>query len=175
MIVITLCRSLLVAGLATLFVGTGFAQSESIHMKQLDIWTVVNYLPTRLPFAKESVEKSLNVVLIAKATGNDVFTFFEGGPVPLADSRRLEKIDLRIRREQPHPGFLMLSVAGSCIPREEVLDRYKGLSITSVPRGRSPDEQTYWSREDAWGWIRFGFAERNPDCLSSVVFDPKMS
>ncbi len=142
-------------------------------MNKIDIWAVVDYLPTRLPFTKESIANALNVVLIEKADSNDYVIFFEGGPIPLAGDRQLEEIDLRIRREQPHPGFLTLSVSGKCIPRKEVLDRYKGLTITSHPRGGSWDEKTYWSKEEAWGRISFGFTERNPDCLRSVVFDPK--
>jgi hypothetical protein len=143
-------------------------------MKSLDLWTVVDYLPTRLPFKKESIEKALGIVLLPKGASGDVFAFFAGGPVLLQGERQIENVDLRVRNEQPHPGFLALSLSGACVSRKEVLERSKGLAISATPRGRSLDEQTYWSKQESWGKLSFGFAERNPDCLRSVVFDPKV-
>ena len=140
-------------------------------MKTLDLWTVVDYLPTRLPFSTDKIESALNVVLTL-VDENDFVRFYEAADVALSHGVLIEKIDVRIQKQQPDPGFVSLKIAGACVPRAEVMSRYDGLAITDVPRGRSPDEQTSWSRREVWGELSFGFAESAPDCLRTIVFDP---
>lgn len=140
-------------------------------VKTLDLWTVIDYLPTRLPFSTDKIESALNVVL-AKARENEYFGFYEASDLALSRGVTLEKLDLRIRKEQPHPGFLVLTIGGACVPRAEVMGRYDGLQLAGVPRGRSLDEETSWSRQESWGKLSFGFSERARDCLRSVVFEP---
>lgn len=140
-------------------------------MKTLDLWTVIDYLPTRLPFSTDKIESALNVVL-AKDSENEYFSFYKAGDLALSNGVVIESIDLRIRKEQPHPGFMVLRLTGTCVAKAEVMRRYEGLKLTEYPRGRSLNEQAHFSRRESWGEISFGFAERARDCLRSVVFSP---
>ncbi len=98
--------------------------------------------------------------------------FYEASDVALSHGVTLEKISVRIQKIQPDPGFVSIKLVGSCVTRAEVMRRYEGLTLSDHPRGRSPDEETSFSRREAWGELTFGFAERAPDCLRTVVFDP---
>ena len=140
-------------------------------MQTLDLWTIIDYLPTRLPFATDKIESALNVVL-TRDSQNAYFTFYAATELALSHGVVIEKIDLRIKKEQPHPGFLVLTLSGTCVPKSEVLGRYQGLELTGVPRGRSPDEEASYSRREPWGKLSFGFAEHTPGCLRTVVFNP---
>lgn len=162
---------LLLASLLTGAPAASRTPQGTSRMKTLDLWTVIDYLPTRLPFSTDKIESALNVVL-AKDSENEYFSFYKAQDLALSNGVVIESIDLRIKKEQPHPGFLVIQLAGACVPRAEVLRRYEGLDITDHPRGRSLDEQTSYSRREVWGKLSFGFAERSPDCLRSVVFSP---
>jgi hypothetical protein len=140
-------------------------------MKTLDVWTVIDYMPTRLPFSTDKIESALNVVL-AKASENRFFNFYEAKDLALSQGVTIETLDLRIRKEQPHPGFLVLSFGGACVARADVFGRYDNLKLSDAPRGRSLDENTSWTREEPWGKLTFSFSERARDCLRSVSFDP---
>ena len=116
-------------------------------------------------------------VLAAKLTqttvqSNEYFWFYESDSVASAGDASL-KADLRINREGMHPGFLVINLSGSCIKLAEVRSRYEGLQITDHPRGHSLDESTSYTAALSWGALSFSFKERQPDCLSSVAFEPK--
>ena len=67
----------------------------------------------------------------------------------------------------------VLELGGPCVPLEEVRGHYGDLQITDTPHGHSLDEKTSYTAYLPWGELSFGFAERNPDCLASIVFEPK--
>jgi hypothetical protein len=104
---------------------------------------------------------------------NDYFAYFEGKNASF-DALKISKVDLRLPvAAQDKSGFLVLHLTGPCIKRQEVFNAYKGLQLSSAPRGRSEDETTNFSVQDGWGRMSFGFAEKNPDCLAIVGLDPK--
>ncbi|ALV06032.1 hypothetical protein [Roseateles depolymerans] len=141
-------------------------------MNPLDLWTLVDDLPTRTPFDKEKIEQALRIVLIQdEELTNEYFTALKGGPVSLAREVDIEAVSLRVSVKEPTEKWLLnLTVAGKCVARSDVLARYPRLEVTNAPRGRSPNEETSYSRKELWGKLSFGFAQRNPDCLSSVLF-----
>lgn len=140
-------------------------------MKQIDFWKFVDYMPTRLPLKeKAQAEKLFNTVLVRTETSNEYSDHFRGGPVHLADGVEIVSVDLRINKAHPGQSLLVLTMGGKCIDRSVVLERQQGMRITNVPRGRSLDEETSWSQMLAWGKLSFGFTERQPDCLKSLVF-----
>ncbi|WP_345889846.1 hypothetical protein [Paraburkholderia sp. Cy-641] len=104
---------------------------------------------------------------------NTAFQFYTGGPVDLADDVVISNVDLRIRYRAGHPGFLVLNLSGSCITLDMVRAYYRSLRVTDRPRGRSLDEVTSYTTALHWGDLSFSFKERNPNCLSSLAFDPK--
>ena len=70
----------------------------------------------------------------------------------------------------PRGGVLiLLDVAKSSLSREAVMRRYEPLDLLAAPRGHSHNETTVWARREPWGELRFGFAERQPTCLSRIV------
>lgn len=145
-------------------------------MKSLDVWTLIDTLPGQLPFTAEKIQAALSLTLGRDGKSesfNPYFSFYTAGGVALDQGVVIEKIDLRLRREPPDPGFLVLTFAGTCVNKAEVMRRYGGLSLTEYPRGRSLDEEAHYSRSEPWGDLSFGFAERARDCLRSVVFKPR--
>jgi len=141
------------------------------EMKQIEFWKFVEYMPTRLPLKeKAEAEKLFNTVLVRSETSNEYSDHFKGGPVHLAGGVEIVNVDLRINKAHPGQGLLVLTMGGKCIERSVVLERQHGMQITNVPRGRSLDEETSWSQMLAWGKLSFGFTERQPDCLKSLVF-----
>ncbi|WP_076070849.1 hypothetical protein [Sphingomonas montana] len=84
---------------------------------------------------------------------------------------------LSVELREPKPGsnatagpLLLLRIVKGCPARKDVVAHYAPLAISQTPRGGSLDEETSWSRKEPWGQLSFGFAERAPDCLSTVVF-----
>ena len=69
--------------------------------------------------------------------------------------------------------LLNLRIGGDCLARAAVEERYGPLAVSDLPRGRSLDETMGMSREEPWGRLTFGFAERAPDCLATVTFAAK--
>jgi hypothetical protein len=139
----------------------------------LTLWQTIETLAVQLPFSTQNVGRTLSTTFSdTLAAGGNLFQFFEGSPVRLADGTELARIDLRIKREDASRGFLVLELKGRCVPLAEVRQHYAALDITDVPRGRSLDEATTFTVTPGWGRLSFGFTERNPDCLAFVAFDP---
>lgn len=144
-----------------------------MNQAAMTLWQAIDALAAQVPFSKEKVESAIPTRLRdTEAPGSEVFRFFDGTPVQLGDGVEVSQIDLRIKREGSHPGFLVLNLTGHCVSLDEVRQRYKNLQIFGVPTGRSLDEATSYSTALGWGQLSFGFRERNPACLGYVVFDP---
>lgn len=171
----TLRRVWCIAGLALTVIGfeaMGRAPAEygKTSMKTFDLWTLVDDLPTRMPLKRDKLQTLLGVALREKES-NAYTDMYEGGPVYLKGEVEIESIDLRVSKDQANSRLMVLNLAGSCVRKADVLGRNPDLAITDHPRGRSLDEKTSYSLEKSWGKLSFGFAERSPDCLRSVVFD----
>jgi hypothetical protein len=143
-------------------------------MATMNLWQTIEAVTKQMPFSKEKMEALLSTSLFeTDYTGNDVFRFYESNRVELTERVAISKVDLRIKRTGDHPGFMVLNIEGTCISLDEVRRHYGKMTITDHPRGRSPDEVTSHSAILDWGKLSFSFKERNPDCLSSIAFDPK--
>lgn len=110
-------------------------------------------------------------VQLAPQPGTDAFAFYT------TETRTSDGASLAFDYREPRPGggatagpLLSISIQGVCVSKVEVERRYGPLEITGVPHGHSLDEQLSLSREERWGELSFGFAERRPDCLSTVSF-----
>jgi hypothetical protein len=133
--------------------------------------TVVNSVRVSAKLDKAGVEQMLGVKLVGEA-GSDAFNFYSASGGQL-DGMAVTAIDYR----EPKPGsdatagsMLNLKVKGKCPKRSDLEARFGKLTLTGYPRGKSLDEESSWSRIEPWGRLSFGFAERNPDCLSSITF-----
>ncbi|PCE34064.1 hypothetical protein [Burkholderia ubonensis] len=138
------------------------------------LWQAIDALAQQVPFSKTKIEQTLSTRLTeTDEEGNDVFQFFKSTPVTLSDGVVIKSVDLRIKRQGEHPGFMVLELGGPCVGLDAVRGRYGHLEITDVPRGRSLDEATTHSAQLPWGQLSFSFEERNPACVASVSFKPK--
>ncbi|MBB6589689.1 hypothetical protein LBW62_24790 [Ralstonia solanacearum] len=141
---------------------------------KMTLWQAVDALTRQIPFSKTKIENLLSAQLTeTDEGGNDVFQFFKSSPVKLSDGVVIENIDLRIKRQGSHPGFMVLRLGGPCISLDMVRSHYSNLEVTDIPRGRSLEESTTHSTLLQWGRLSFSFKERNPGCLASVTFKPK--
>jgi len=145
----------------------------------ITLWQTIDTLAQQIPFTQAKVERVLSVTLSDPDPGTLVFQptlfrFLEGGPLTLANGVVIENVDLRVRHTGDDPDFLALDIAGSCIRLNVVRAHYGDLKITDHPRGHSLNDVTSHTAVLPWGELSFSFAERNPDCLSSIVLDPSV-
>jgi hypothetical protein len=150
------------------------SQGAQTMNSQMTLWQLIDSVSQQTPFSAVKIEKLFSTQLSEYDNpSNDVFRFYKGGRTTLANGVVISNVDLRIKRQGPHPGFLVLELQGTCVGVEEVRKHYSGLEITDTPRGKSLDDVTSHTTIQAWGELSFSFKERKPECLSSIVFDPK--
>lgn len=135
----------------------------------LDLWALHPLLVAQAPLDAAKLASVLQAPVAEREIHSGWTGGFSNGPVLLAGGVTVEEAFLRVGQRDPANAWaLVLTMGGSCVPRAEVLRRYERLEITGMPRG-GPNEETSWSRREPWGKLAFGFAERRPDCLSSVL------
>ncbi|MFP5394105.1 MAG: hypothetical protein ACLGI6_21620 [Gammaproteobacteria bacterium] len=143
----------------------------SLH--ETTLWRIIDRISTLPHYDQQTVGGLFNVELDELADGgNDVFRFFKSQRDIQLKDVKVTLIDLRVNRDNIHPGFLVLRVGDGCVPVADVRQRYPDIRITDVPRGRSLDEVTSYSVHQPWGKLSFSFKVRSPDCLAGVSFDP---
>jgi hypothetical protein len=137
----------------------------------MNLWEIIESLTLKPLFDPNAVEEALGMRLVRYVEpSNDAFDFFQGPGFPLDGGSELQKVSLRLGRTNPVIALLMLDITGACIQIEEVRQHYPLIEMTERPRGRSLDEAKVFSTTQSWGRLSFGFRERNPQCLSFVVF-----
>jgi hypothetical protein len=152
-------------------------QARKDHRKMATPLAALHPLLAKLrqqkPFTQARVQELFKAKLVEKDR-NAYFAFLESANVSVDGGVQLDKIDLRLRIDgEPHPGFLVLTVAKPCISLAELTTQYGALKLTQIPTGRSPEEQHSYSLEDNWGKMSFGFAEKAPGCVASIALEPK--
>lgn len=151
-----------------------YGKEKTMNPSTMTLWQVIDAQPQIIPFTQANVEMLFATTLSEKRRSTHTL-FLEGGDVPLAQASRIAKIDLRLGFEAGDLGFMVLSLDGACISLDQVRRHFEDLQITEAPRGRSMDEETSYSVMMPWGKLSFGFAQRNPNCLASIVFNPQKS
>jgi hypothetical protein len=164
--------------LATIFVLVLTACDKDADSGDMDLWKTIDALAQEIPFSQEAVETVLSAQLTEKplGSGNDLFHLFESQPVTLPDGVIISNVDLRIKREGDHPGFLVLEMDvtdGTGVTLEQVQAPYTKLTLTNTPRGDSLEEEFSYSQDLRWGKLTFGFKAGDPERLASIAFDPK--
>ncbi|MBI1907078.1 MAG: hypothetical protein HYS20_12725 [Rhodocyclales bacterium] len=140
---------------------------------QMTLWRAIATLAQQIPFSKTRVESVLSVRLKEQSSTTHT-VFLEGGPVSLEGNVTISRTDLRLALRPDDPGLLLLEIAGDCITLDQLHPHYPDLKVSGNPRGKSLDEHTIYSVDQAWGKLSFGFKVRNPDCLDMIGFDPRM-
>lgn len=119
---------------------------------------------------RANVERAFGARLAA-GDANDAFAFYTAEGIAIGGV----KVSLDWREPVAGGGatagpLLNVRIGDGCPPRGDIERHYGPLEPTGVPRGRSPDETFSFSRDEPWGRLSFGFAERAPDCLALVTF-----
>ncbi len=171
-------RLLPILGVVAWLAGCGLAsqanaQDSHATLPKMTLWQAIDALAAQIPFSEAKVESVLGTRM-SEVRRNAYTAFLQNErPVVLEGNRRIALVDLRLGMEAGDPGFMVLNLDGGCISLDAVRAHYRELRITDTPRGHSLDEVTSHSASLPWGELSFSFKERNPNCLSSVAFDPK--
>jgi hypothetical protein len=145
-----------------------------MRSQNMTLDTVIDTFRTTRALALPAIELTLNISL-TKTNENPSFFFYEGGRVPLADAL-VSSVGFRapVAGQSTDGGPLLVIKIDTSparrVSRKTILERFGPLVLTGVPRGRSSDEQAYWSSIESPGRVSFGFAEPAPDSLASIVF-----
>jgi hypothetical protein len=163
-------------GLAGWLAGCGLInemqlKENTMTAKNMTLWQAIDALEQQIPFTKAKIERLFSTTLIEKNRSTHT-TFFEGSTAEIEPDGLIVQIDLRLGNEANDPGFLVFDISGTCIKLDQVRSHYGEMQITDMPRGHSLDEVTSYTAKRPWGELSFSFAERNPDCLASIAFDP---
>lgn len=148
-------------------------KEQKMDAREMTLWEVIDQLGSKTPLRREKVETLFKASFSKMESSNQYFTFWEGDGGSLQNGVRLPRIVLGVRNEdEKDPGMLTLNLSGTCVTLDEIKKRYGELAVVGYPRGRSEDEETKYEAKAPWGKLVFGFAERNPECLSSVGLGP---
>jgi hypothetical protein len=142
--------------------------------QDMTLWTLIEKIAKSIPPNRDRVEHLLNVKLAIEEQYNEYCTFWKGESKMSVNAVQITSALLRLNNK--HAGkdeMLWLTVEGKCVSKAEVFQRFPNMHIVNAPTGHSINEETTYASERVWGDISFGFAERNPTCLSSVGFHTK--
>lgn len=164
----TVTRNAIVAVAVAFAASSGCAREK--HVQQAaSIEDLIDKVRANPTIERDAIERLLGTRLNVGA-GTSAVDIYEAAGVALPDGR----VDVDLRAAKPGAttgGLLNLGVSGACLKRGDVERKYGPLTLSGVPRGRSPNEQMAFSRTEPWGRLSFGFAEADPDCLKTVTFD----
>ena len=150
------------------------SKEKKATAREMTLWQVIDYLGNHFPLRLEKIEQIFQSTFSKLSASNQYFTFWEGNGGSLQEGVYVPRIVLGLRNDDiRYPGILTLNVSGTCVKLDEIKNKYGELTVVGLPRGRSEDEETKYEAQAPWGKLVFGFAERNPDCLSSVGLGPQ--
>jgi len=149
---------------------TEFQKGMGMGIQHITLWQLIERLAAQPSLSPGKIQQVLPTNFSERLRYPNTL-FYEGGSLHLADHITIEAIDLRVRLTDETQGMVLLDITGACVALEQVEVHYPDLVPTDVPRGRSLEEKTYWTTYPLWGKLSFGFKERNPNCLASVVID----
>jgi len=163
-----------IALLAAIALMGNLQASEQNKQLNMTLWQTMDALQQQIPLSKQGVEAALSTQLFeVDEPSNHLFHFFESPPMALTEGVVISGLDLRLKRGGGHPGFLALAIGGACVTLDQIRAHYEPLKLTDAPHGHSLNEEFVYSQSRPWGELSFGFAERNPKCLSSIALRPK--
>jgi len=151
---------------------TELQMRASMKTPNTSLWQLIDMLGKHPSLLPDKIRQALPVEF-SERRRSGYSSFYDGGRLSLIGQVDIEAIFLRVRHEDEMRGMvsLYLDPDGTCVTLDDVHGHFPDVVITGHPRGHSLDEQTYWSIQQLWGKLSFGFKERNPDCLASVVLD----
>lgn len=135
----------------------------------VSVYAIIDRLRDQPRLDRAAVEQALGTRL-ASLDGNAAFAFYEAKGIRAGDATLSADYREPIAGGAATAGPLLnLSIVAGCPARAEVEKHYGPLAVAGGPTGRSTAEETKFSRPLSWGRLTFGFAEKAPNCLSSVT------
>jgi len=137
---------------------------------------LVQKLENANPWTVEAVEKILGTKLSVTYSSKHILSY-ESGQLDYDEGLLLVKTELRLNKGTNEMTRLIVNLSddASCFMLDRIKRAYPDIQLDPYgpPRGKSLDEETgFWAKRP-WGHISFGFKERRPNCLSSIIFIPK--
>ena len=143
---------------------------------QMKLEELLQRLEQERPWTPTKIEAVLGAKPVRDNTSNEYWTFYSIGPVDLEEGLIIERLHFGLKgAAQTIAGFTVyFSDRSSCITRHRIIESYPDIQkdFQNMPRGHSLDEKVYYYTKRTWGTLAFGFKERRPECLASVVFRP---
>jgi hypothetical protein len=130
------------------------------------LMTLIRTLMADPPKTVDALATQTGMTFEAVATGNTDAESGSTAALGAFESARIRKMD----RAQDKSTMIVLTIAESAAPSQsEVKSQFGDMQITAIPRGRSPKEETQYTKVLDWGTAAFGFPDRAPDELRTVI------
>jgi hypothetical protein len=152
----------MVAGAAVLV-----ACSAPSHADDRDLWWLVDAAESQVPLTVEKVERLLGTSLHAATPYR-----WEGDAATMGPS--LTVTDAATTANGDRQEFTYFGVdLGDCVPLDDALARYPGLSPKFMPTGHSEAEDEVWAVPREWGGeLMFGIDPRTRSIHSVSLHGP---
>jgi len=161
--------TLMATMLAFLSVSTTICATESqtrtsMHTHHTTLWQLIEALIDHPSFTLDTIRQVLPVEF-AERSNNGSASFYEGGPLHLADHVVIKKATLAIRHKTGVSRLIGLDLDPDtiCVTINDVEAHYPEIEIADNFYGK----KTYWAVQYPWGRLTFG-EELNQRCLTSV-------
>jgi len=140
-----------------------------MNIQNTTLWQLIKALTVPPLFLPDTIKRVFPVEF-SECQRTASFSFYEGGPLHLADRVMIKKVTLSIKNADGVIRSLVLNLApgGACVTRSDLHAHYPNTEITGAPRGGSLDEETVLTVLEPWARLSFGFKEKNPDCLATI-------
>ena len=143
-------------------------------MSVISLMSFVQEIKTKLPEGISFLTPPFHSSFI-KVGGNKSFSIYKSEDFKLGNEMGIERVEARVfkKNDLGVPFLLTFKISGECIKLNELKLHYPELTATNIPRGDSLDEETSYSTSKSESHLKlvFGFSERNPNCLRSIVFN----
>lgn len=141
------------------------------ELRPITLWQAIQRLTQQIPFTRESVEAALSVSLSLQASKRRM-NDYRSQSIQLAEGVVIDDVDLRVSQTGDFPGFMVLSISGTCISQQQIKGRYPHVHLSELPHTQSPNGEWFYSTRLPWGELNFGFKQGDPHCLASLSFAP---
>jgi hypothetical protein len=163
-----------------MFASTAMADNGKLTTQRggkMKLEELIHKLSNAYPWTIHEVESILGIKLSNHRPHADN-SFLSTRQLAYEEGLLIKEVEVRITKRVGRTGetvrlILDLADEAACFTRERIKKTYPDLSLTDVPRGRSMEEEAYFSSSQLWGRLSFGFKEKRRDCLSSIVFIPE--
>lgn len=134
---------------------------------------IIEDVERSVPIRKEKIESIFGSGMKLAPSSNESFKFWDMHPNQLVRGIEFREITISTKNnDNSDPGMITMKIAHPCFSLVEMRVHFRNLKLVGTPHGHSLDEERTYEQELPWARMVIGFAERNPDCMSSIGFAP---